>query len=118
MRLKTRKTPLLVAAFTIGICLIADWAAPYGVNQQFLDQPASSGQRVVPAPQDPLRNLAPMATLDLSSNEFTTRRGARLAEWREPRPQKAPGNSDSLVLIGFGFLLFESAILIRRGSTA
>lgn len=116
MRLKNRNTALLVAAFTIGIFFIATPANPYGVNQQSAYPPAYSHQRAA-GPQAGLRTLAPMAKLDLSSSEFTAR-SARLAESREARPQKERGNWESLILIGFGFMLFGSVVLIRRGSAA
>jgi hypothetical protein len=61
---------------------------------------------------------ASIVTLDLSSSEFTASRDARVAELREARLQKEHKDSESLVLIGLGFMLFGCALLIRRGSTA
>jgi hypothetical protein len=72
---------------------------------------------VVQDPHASLKTSAAIASLDLNSSEFTTPRSARLAEWRGPRPQLGRGNSDSLVLIGFGCMLFGSAVVIRRRGT-
>ena len=118
MRQKNTHRPLLVAALAICICFIANSATPYGVNPRPVYPSAFSQQRVVPGDRTPLSTAASIATLDLSSSDFTASRGARLAESREARLQKERSDSESLVLIGLGFMLFGCAIFIRRGSTA
>lgn len=117
MRLKSRKKTLLVVAFAICICFLADWATPYSVDQPFDFDSASGRQRVVQDPHASLKTSAAMALLDLNTGEFTTPRSARLAGWRGSRPQLERGNSDLLVLIGFGCMLFGSAVMIRRRGT-
>ena len=118
MRQKNRHRPLLIAALAICICFIAASATPYGVNPRPVYPSAFGQQRVVPGDRAPLSIAPSIATLDLSSSEFTASRDAGLDESREARLQKERSDSESLVLIGLGFMLFGCAILIRRGSTA
>jgi hypothetical protein len=122
MSLKHKKTPLLVAALSIGIFFaansrIANSTIPNGADFRASYQPPDSKHRALSGAQPQIEDAALMARLDLNSREFNEV-GAGLARSNEDRHWEKPRTSASLVLIGLGFTLFGCAAVIRRGNPA
>jgi hypothetical protein len=120
MSLKHKKTRLLIAALSIGIFFaansrVANSTIPNGADFRAAYQPPENRARVLTGAQPQIEDAALMARLDLNSREFTEV-GTELPTSKENRQRKESGTSASLVLIGLGFALCGSAVVIRRGN--
>jgi hypothetical protein len=120
MSRKHKKTQLLIAALSIGIFFaansrVANSTIPNGADSRAAYQPPENKDRVLTGAQPQVEDAALMARLDLNSREFNEV-GTGLRKSKENRQRKESGTSASLVLIGLGFALCGSAVVIRRGN--
>ena len=120
MSLKHKKTRLLIAALSIGIFFaansrVANSTIPNGADFQAAYQPHENKDRDLTGAQPQIEDAALMARLDLNSKEFNEV-GTGFPDSKDNLQGKDPGTSASLVLIGLGFALCASAVVIRRGN--